>query len=299
MTAKEAPRLGFWGASYVLYAPYARRFEGVFKEVRGDLAKSGLMVTFHAYVAGALFVSTVAGVAGALAGFTTAFYAGLSLGPMLLLPVGAGALAFAASLAAFYFFPTATASSRGKRLDAELPYAVGHMSVLATAGVTPERIFEVLAREEEGGAVAHESRMMVRDMATMGLDLSQAVEAEIKRSPSGRFADFLDGFRAASVTGSDLATYLGRAASAMMLDRRLQAKAVGENVGMVAEIYTIVLVVAPLLLLIMFSVMGAIVGSVGGLSVLALMYLVGYLFVPVGGLVSLILADQTVRKEVD
>jgi hypothetical protein len=28
------------------------------------------------------------------------------------------------------------------------------------------------------------------------------------------------------------------------------------------------------------------------------MYLIAYLFVPVGGLVSLIMADQTVRKEV-
>ncbi|MDG6987467.1 MAG: type II secretion system F family protein [Nitrososphaerota archaeon] len=299
MTRQQGARLGFWGASYVLYAPYARRFEGVFRDVRGDLAKSGLMVTFHAYVAGALFTATVAGVAGALAGFTTAFYGGLPLGFMLLLPVGSGALAFAGCLAAFYFFPTTRARSRGRRLDAELPYAVGHMSVLATAGVTPERIFDVLAREEEGGVVAHESRMLVRDMATMGMDLSQAVEAEIRRSPSDRFGDFLDGFRSASVSGSDLTTYLGRAASAMMLDRRLQAKAVGENVGMVAEIYTIVLVVAPLLLLIMFSVMGAIVGSLGGLNVLTLMYLVGYLFVPFGGLVSLILADQTVRKEVD
>jgi flagellar protein FlaJ len=299
LTVREQPKLGFWGASYVLYSPYARRFEGLFKDVRGDLARSGLMVTFHAYVAGALFASTVAGVAGALVGFTAAFYGGLPLGFMLLLPAGSGALAFAGCLTAFYLLPSTRASSRGRRLDAELPYAVGHMSVLATASVTPERIFDVLAREEEGGVIARESRMMVRDMATMGMDLTQAVEAEIRRSPSDRFSEFLDGFRAASVTGGDLTSYLGRSASALMLDRRLQAKTVGENVGMVAEIYTIVLVVAPLLLLIMFSVMGAIVGSLAGLSVLALMYLVGYLFVPVGGLVSLILADQTVRKEVE
>ncbi|MDG7012810.1 MAG: type II secretion system F family protein [Nitrososphaerota archaeon] len=299
MTAKEPRRLGFWGASYVLYSPYARRFEGLFDGVREDLARSGLMVTFRAYVAGALFTSTVAGVAGALAGFTAAFYARLPLGFAVILPAGSGVLAFACSMAAFYFLPSAMASSRGRRLDAELPYAVGHMSVLATASVTPERIFDVLAREEDGGVVARESKMMVRDMATMGMDLTQAVEAEIRRSPSDRFGEFLDGFRAASVSGGDLNSYLSRSASAMMLDRRLQAKAVGENVGMVAEIYTIVLVVAPLLLLIMFSVMGAIVGSFAGLSVLTLMYLVGYLFVPVGGLVSLILADQTVRKEVE
>ena len=292
-------RLGFWGTSYVLYAPYTKRFERFFADTRKDLAMSGLRVTFHAYVAGALFVSTVAGIAGALAGFSAAFYAGMPLGYVLLLPAGSGALGFVGSVAAFYFVPSTRARSRGHKLATELPYAAGHMSVLATAGVTPERIFEVLATEEEGGVIAEEAKTIVRDMATMGMDLSQAIDAEVKRSPSDSFSEFLDGFRAASTTGSDLNAYLQRAASTMMLNKRLQAKAVGENVGVVAEIYTIVLVVAPLLLLIMFSVMGAIVGTIGGLDIVTLMYLIAYLFVPVGGLVSLIMADQTVRKEVE
>lgn len=293
------PRLGFWGMSYILFSPYAKRFEGMFSDTRGDLSQSGLRVTFHAYVAGSLFTSTVAGIAGALAGFTAGFYAALPVYFMLLLPVGSGVLASAVTLAAFYFLPSAKARSRGRKLDAVLPYVVGHMSVLSTAGVTPERIFDVLAREEEGGVISQEARMVVRDMATMGMDLSQAIEAEIKRSPSKDFGEFLDGFRSASTTGSDLNAYLSRAAATMMLDKRLKAKAVGENVGVVAEIYTIVLVVAPLLLLIMFSVMGAIVGTIAGLDIVTLMYLVAYVFVPAGGVVSLLMADQTVRKEVE
>jgi flagellar protein FlaJ len=296
---KDGSRPGFWGTSYVLYAPYAKRFERFFADTRKDLAMSGLRVTFHAYVAGALFSSTVAGVAGLLAGFSWGFYAGAGPAVFVLLAAGSGVLAFAGCFAAFYFLPSTLARSRGGKLDAELPYAVGHMSVLSTAGVTPERIFDVLAREEGGGVVAAEAGMMVRDMSALGMDLSQAIEAEIKRSPSEGFSEFLDGFRSASQTGSDLNAYLRRAASTMMLNRRLRAKAVGENVGVVAEIYTVVLVVAPLLLLIMFSVMGAIVGSIGGLSIVTLMYLVAYLFVPVGGAVSLIMADQTVRKEVE
>lgn len=296
---KGGPKLGFWGTSFVLYSPYAKRFEGSFASTKRDLARSGLRVTFHAYVAGALFASTLAGIGGMLAGFTGAFYEGMPLAFVFLLPLGSGALGFAATLASFYFLPSIRARSRGRKLDAELPYAVGHMSVLSTAGVTPERIFDVLAREEEGGVISQEAGMVVRDMATMGMDLSQAIEAEVGRSPSRGFGQFLDGFKSASTTGTDLNAYLSRAASSMMLDKRLKAKAVGENVGVVAEIYTIVLVVAPLLLVIMFSVMGAIVGSIAGLDIVTLLYLIAYLFVPVGGLVSLIMADQTVRKEVE
>lgn len=295
---KEQPKLGFWGTSYVLASPYTKHFEGFFRSTRTDLAHSGLRVTYIAFVAGAIFTATAAGVGGVLAGFTTAFYL-LPLDYLAVLPLGTGLLGFALTLTLFYFYPSLRARGRGRKLDAELPYVVGHMSVLSTAGVTPERIFDVLAREEQGGVVAQESRMVVRDMSTMGMDLSQALDAEVKRSPSTGFGDFLEGFKSASTTGSDLNVYLNRAAGAMMLDKRLQAKAVGENVGVVAEIYTIVLVVAPLLLLIMFSVMGAIVGSIAGIGILTLMYLIAYLFVPIGGLVSLVMADQTVRKEVE
>lgn len=296
---KPVTKLGFWGTSYVLAAPYTRRFEGFFSSTKEDLARSGLRVTFRAYVAGALFVSSCAGFFGVLAGFVGAFYGGLPLDYVAVLPETAGFLAFAVTLTLFYFFPSYRARSRGGKLITELPYAVGHMSVLSTAGVTPERIFDVLAREAQGGVIADEARLIVRDMSTMGMDLSQAIEAEMKRSPSREYAEFLDGFKSASTTGSDLNAYLRRSASAMMLDKRLKARSVGENVGVVSEIYTIVLVVAPLLLLIMFSVMGAIVGSIAGLDIVTLMYLIAYLFVPVGGLVSLIMADQTVRKEVE
>ena len=292
-------RLGFWGTSYILFSPYTRRFEGFFKDTREELLKSGIRVSFQAYVSGALFAAAIGAAAGLIVGFAVAFYGGYPLLYLLGLPLGLGVLFWASIFSVFYFLPASRAATRGRRLDAELPYTAGHMSVLSTAGVTPERIFEVLAREEGGGVICEESRMVVRDMRIMGMDLSQALETEVTRSPSAGFGEFVAGFASASRTGSDLNAYLQREASTMMLDKRLKARAVGDNVGVVAEIYTIVLVVAPLLMLIMFSVMGAIVGTIAGLSILTVMYLIAYLFVPVGGAMSLILADQTVRKEVE
>jgi flagellar protein FlaJ len=130
------------------------------------------------------------------------------------------------------------------------------------------------------------------------MDLEHALVAEEKRSPSERFAEFLDGFVAASKTGGDVKSYLLRSASALMLDKRLKARSVGESVGFVAELYTILLVVTPLLLLIMFSVIGIISGSIGGFSILALIYIITYAVVPLGGIAVLIVADSTVGKEV-
>jgi len=56
-------------------------------------------------------------------------------------------------------------------------------------------------------------------------------------------------------------------------------------------------VVTPLLLLIMFSVIGIISGSIAGLSILTLIYLITYGVVPLGGLAVLVVADSSISRE--
>jgi hypothetical protein len=47
----------------------------------------------------------------------------------------------------------------------------------------------------------------------------------------------------------------------------------------------------------MFSVIGIIAGSIGGISILTLIYIITYAMVPLGGLMVLVVADSTVGKE--
>ncbi len=289
---------GFWGASYILMEPYLGRFERYFADLGPELSKAGLRITYRAYVAGMLLASAIGAVGGALAGFLTASYLDFALVVRLLLPLGFALMGGALTFAVFYLYPHFTAGSRKSSLDSQLSHTVGHMAVLASAGRTPEQMFHSLAEEESKDIVNQEARMIVRDMSLLGMDLEHALVAEEKRSPSERFAEFLDGFVAASKTGGDVKSYLLRSASALMLDKRLKARSVGESVGFVAELYTILLVVTPLLLLIMFSVIGIISGSIGGFSILALIYIITYAVVPLGGIAVLIVADSTVGKEV-
>ncbi len=289
---------GFFGTSYLLFQPYLEMFDRYFVDLKNDLARSGLRIIYQAYVAGMILASSIGAVVAATLGFSYAFYALLPVFIMALLPIGTGVLAFATIFAAFYFYPVLIANSRKRSIDSELPYWIGQMAVLATAGVTPERIFSAITDEKDAGKVTREEAMMiVRDMNLLGLDLTQALEAEKKRSPSKIFAEFLDGFITISKSGADVKTYLARTASSMLVDKRLKAKSIGESVGTIAELYTIVIVVTPLLLLIMFSVIGLVAGSIGGISVLTLTYLMAYLFVPIGGAFTLILADKLVSNE--
>jgi archaeal flagellar protein FlaJ len=257
-------------------------------------------VTYRAYVAGTVVASLLGVLGGALTGFLVAVYLNLGNAFLLfriLMPFGFALLGGALTFGAFYVYPQFTAGSRGRKLDQQLSFTVGHMAVLASAGMTPEKMFHSLAEEDSTDVVNKEAKMIVRDMSLLGMDLQHALEAEQRRSPSERFSDFLDGFISASKTGGDVKSYLLRSGASLMLDRRLKARSLGESVGFVAELYTILLVVTPLLLLIMFSVIGIVAGNFGGFSILTLIYIVTYAVVPLGGLAVLVVADSTISKE--
>jgi archaeal flagellar protein FlaJ len=288
---------GFWGASYVLMQPYLARFDTYFTELGPTLSKAGLRITYRAYVAGMVVASLLGVAGGALVGFLIAAYLNTFLLFRLLMPFGFALLGGALTFGIFYVYPQFTEGSRRRKLDSQLSFTVGHMAVLASAGMTPEKMFHSLAEEDSADVVNQEAKMIVRDMSLLGMDLEHALQAEEKRSPSEGFAEFLDGFISASKTGGDVKEYLLRSASSLMLDKRLKARTIGESVGFVAELYTILLVVTPLLLLIMFSVIGIISGSIAGFGILTLIYLITYALVPLGGLSVLVVADSTISKE--
>lgn len=299
MKAKSASSsINFFGTSYVLLGSYLKGFDKYFAELGPQLSKAGLRVPFDAYVAGMVVASLIGVLGGALTGFLLAVFLKSFLLFRVLLPFGFALLVGVAAFIGFYLYPQFVAGSRKRKLDSQLSFTVGHMAVLASAGMTPENMFHSLAEEDSTDVVNQEAKMIVRDMSLLGMDLEHALEAEEKRSPSENFSDFLDGFISASKTGGEVKSYLLRSASSLMLDKRLKARTIGESVGFVAELYTILLVVTPLILLIMFSVIGIISGSIGGFGILTLIYLITYALVPLGGLAVLVVADSTISREV-
>jgi len=289
-------RFDFWGLAYSILGQYTSRFERYFADLRDDIMKAGMLISYRGYVAGMFFASILGFLGGMIAGAGISLFLNTYVWVKVLIPIGLGLLSGTSVLAGMYFRPKIRAGTRKRRLDEELPYMIGHMAVLASAGLTPEKIFQSIAEEETNDIINQEARMVMRDINLLGMDLTEALEQERKRSPSDSFAEFLDGFIAASKSGADIKTFLVRAAAGMMEDKRVKAKQFGETVGVIAEIYTIVLVVTPLILIIMFAVMGIIAGSLGGINIMILIMLIAYVMVPLGGMMVMIMADAIMPK---
>jgi len=285
-----------WVASYKLLG---ERIAGVipfFEDLRPNLLRSGKRIHFEAYVSLIVLTSMITFVAG----FSATTLVGLvihgEVTVVLLLALSVGLLSGAIGFGVMYALPSLNADSRKRSMDEELAYTMSQMAVLAAAGLPPQRIFRSLAQSEEKSIVAEEARTILRDVDMLGYDLLTALGNARERSPSRVFSDFLEGFTATTRSGGDLKKYLLSSAKEIMEVRRIAAKQLVEVLGMLGEAYVSMLVVFPLILIIMFSVMGLVGGSVGGFSVFSIMALVTYAMIPLLAIMMIVLLDAMLPK---
>ena len=192
----------------------------------------------------------------------------------LLIPVMAGALIYVISL----IIPGSKAKARGKRIDANLAYALNFISAMASAGVTPTEIFKSLSKQDTYGEIKEESAWIYRDVAVMGIDVLTAIRDNIKRTPSRKFKEFLQGLVVTVTSGGSLKKYFMIKAEQYLLENRQAQKQLMESLGIMAESYVTTAVAGILLLLIVIPLMMIIGGDWNAM----------FLYVMIFGIVPLI-----------
>jgi flagellar protein FlaJ len=285
-----------WVASYRLLGERITRLIPLFEDLRPNLLRSGKRIHFEAYVSMIVLTSLIA-FAG---GFSTVTIIGLvfrgEILIVLLIALAVGVLSGAVGFGVTYGLPGMTAGSRKRDMDEELAYSMSHMAVLAAAGLPPEKVFRSIAQTDEKSVVRDEAQTILRDVDILGFDILTALSNARERSPSKQFAEFLEGFTATVRSGGDLKKYLLSSAKEIMEMRRIAAKQLVEILGMLAEAYVSMLVVFPLILLIMFSVMGLVGGQLGGFSVSSIMALVTYIIIPILAALMIVMLDGVLPK---
>jgi len=181
-----------------------------------------------------------------------------------------------------FLIPDLRASSRARDIDTKLPYALNYIATMASAGVTPHKIFESLARQEVYGEVANEAAWITRDLQLLGRDVVGALGSAVERSPSIKFQDLLQGAITTLTSGGDLKTYFQSKSEQFMYDNRQEQKRALDSLGVLAESFVTVVVAGPVFLLVMLSVM-TMFGS-DPRSSLSLGYLVILVMIPLAQL---------------
>jgi len=268
-----------------------------FQDLGPSIQKAGIKISLQAYASLTIFISGLSFVATVAVTLTAADLLGVPILFTVLFAFAVGILSGAGTFGLLYGLPGFLASNRRKRMDLELPYVTSHLSILATAGLPPARMFKLLEDSATTPQVASEANEITRDVEVLGEDIITALEAERFRSPSKTFGEILEGFVATIRSGGSLTGYLQDATRVVMDLRRVAAKQLVESLATFAEVYVTLMVVFPLLVIVMFSVMAIIGGGLSGFSTTAMMSLVTYLVIPFCGVAVIVLLDTMLVED--
>ena len=151
LSALKAP----WLVAYRFLGTKIQRTLPYFADLGPTMQKGALKISLQSYVSMLVLLSATSTIVsfGVVAAIVVVL--GATVWLALVYALGSAVLLGAMVFAILYFLPSLLASSRRKRMDLELPYVASHMSILATAGIPPTRMFKLLedSRNDAGGRI--------------------------------------------------------------------------------------------------------------------------------------------------
>jgi len=283
--------------SYKLLNEHVKFMHPKLRSLEKSIKQSMMPIPFEVYVSSMVFFSMIAGVCGIIMGVGASQFINIQPASAgFLLPLISGLMLFGMTFGVLQMIPAFRVKNRAAKLSEEIPHFIGYMSTLATSGLTLEGIFKAIAKEETDEDIVKDARFIVRNIDILGMDLITAIKDLIHRTPVGPYSELLDGAIVTVSTGGDLKEYFNATAKVQLEEKKMLLQKTTESLGSVAEIYTILLIVFPLLAVIMLSIMGIMSPSLAGFDLLTLMNILTFGVIPLSGILMLIMMDTMVPK---
>jgi flagellar protein FlaJ len=196
---------------------------------------------------------------------------------LLFIPILAASFAFLL----LYVYPMQRAKSRAKSIENNLPFAITHMSAISSSGIPPEFMFSLIGGFKEYGEISEEANMIVKNIRTFGSSSIAAMKNVASQTPSKELKEILMGISSTIETGGNLTAYLREMSDKALFDYRIKREKYIKTLSTYADIYTALLVAAPLFLLSTMAIMSIIGGDIMGLSTSQIVTLMTWLLLPV------------------
>ncbi|QQG38921.1 MAG: type II secretion system F family protein [Candidatus Woesearchaeota archaeon] len=256
-----------------------RKYPHLFERLFDNLKLSGIKLLSRTYLSIILFFTSLGFLVGLLGGILIF----LNGGVLSALIKGLAAAIFFAVLVFFiaYIYPGSLAKSRSKKMKSELPFVILHMSAVAGSGAQPAAVFKLIAESDEYPELSGEVKKIVNYINLFGYDLTTALRAVNLTTPSLEFKELLNGMIANVESGGDLKDYLKNKADDSLRTYKLDRKKYVEGLAIYSDIYTGVLIAAPLLFLVSLAIINVIGGDLFGLSINLIASVGAYVVLPI------------------
>jgi flagellar protein FlaJ len=181
----------------------------------------------------------------------------------------------------FYAYPMEIERRKKSSIELNLPFAITHMAAISSSGIPPEFMFELLTGFEEYGEISEQSKIIMRNIKTFGMSSVDAIKDVCKRMPSKEFKEILLGIASTIETGGDLTSYLKEMSEKALFEYKVKREQYLKTLSTYADVYTGVLVAAPLMMISMLATMSIIGGTVMGLTISDMVFLITWIILPV------------------
>ena len=290
-----------------------------FLSLRKDLTSVRAGITVEQYVRQALFIGLITGLVAGLIGFflaTFLFTANLGLKPELYnvlnldlsmenpyLPIMIAvqaiigiALFFIGSFVAYkatLAFPSLEKMTRTTKINMGLHNSVAYMYAMRRGGAELLTILKSISEMSAiYGEVSYEFRQVVRDAEFFGYDVISALRHLSETTPSQKMRDFLQDMLSTVESGGDLAQFLQDRVHLLQEEAKFEQKEFLQFLALVGEIYVTIFIAGPLFLITIMVVMGMM-----GSSAIFELSLIGYIVLPIGSLIFILMIDTISIKD--
>jgi len=258
-----------------------------------DLRMAGMATSADMYVSTAMLSSFIAFIGVIIGGILLAWIMG-SMTPLILVLIFI--VAPVIGFVAYQFlmiYPGMIAKNRAYKIDLALPRVIGFMYAMSRSGAGVVEIFKELSARHDAGELRNEARIFMRDVEYLGHDPLTAVRDLARTTPSKRLKEFLEILAPIAETGGNITAYFGSKWSEYQEDAKADQGEFISTLELFAELYITLVMLMPLLMLLVFALLGPLAGYSN-----TWLYLIGYIMMPVLAAAFMVLMSVTLPEKI-
>lgn len=259
---------------------FIEKFPNVFKKLYLALRYANFKILSNTYI-NIMFLLTIFSFIVTIPVFALFFAIQGNATPLIILKSLLFSMLLSVMLfAGLFYYPFMEIKNRRRSINTNLPFAIDHMSSVIASGVPPTTMFKLLSASKEYGQISVEMEKISNYIEVFGYDALTAIRAISVTTPSSEFKEFLDGFVSTIETGGDIKNYLEQKSKEALLHYRLERQKYVESISTYSDIYTGVLIAAPLFFVTALSLVSMLGGNVGGIDINVIITIGTYLVIP-------------------
>ena len=263
------------------------KYPQIFDPLRKALLLSNTKLLSRTYISVILFTTLIS--------LPIAFAVSYLLGMGILLSIIITIIAAISTAVVSYVYPFSVINQRKRKIKIELIFATVHMAAVAGSGAQPSKIFKLLVESGEYKELESELKKILNHINLFGYNLSTALRAVAKTTPSYEFKELLNGMVSTIESGGELKKYLNDKADDALTMYRLDQQKHVSAIQTYSDIYTGILIAAPLLFIVTLAILDKIAPTINlgssEISVATIATFGTFLFLPVINVAFIVLLN--------